>query len=209
MSIFPEFLDMRFPPNIAYGSIGGPEYRTNVTVTAGGYEHRNVAFTYPRTRFNVAYGVRDTQDFEELVSFFHNCKGRAKSFRFKDWTDFIATKQHLGTANANETKFQLQKRYKTNLVDGRSVECQRIIKKPTPSTVKIYVNDNIASCGTDYVVDYSSGIISFSLPPVGSVYADFEFDIPARFDTDSLPVIIEGVGLYKINNIPIVEIQIR
>ena len=36
------FIETRFPADISFGSAGGPEYSTDIVVTQGGYEQRNI-----------------------------------------------------------------------------------------------------------------------------------------------------------------------
>ncbi len=36
------FTEIRFPENISYGSIGGPEFSTDVVTTHNGCEQRNI-----------------------------------------------------------------------------------------------------------------------------------------------------------------------
>ena len=47
-------------------------------------------------------------------------------------------------------------------------------------------------------VDTTTGIVSFGMPPAlgVEVSADFEFDVPARFDTDHMAVTIETYRLH-------------
>ena len=49
------FIEVRFPTDIAYGSAGGPEYSTDIVITQGGYEQRNVNWSQARARYNVAH----------------------------------------------------------------------------------------------------------------------------------------------------------
>ena len=129
----PDFHEVRFPPDIAYGAVGGPEYRTTVVVTASGREQRNSAWAQARGRWNVASGLKKREQVAALIAFFRARKGRAHGFRFKDWTDYQATGQPLGTGDGTATTFQLVKRYPS----GSEVE-RRIITKPVASTVKVY-----------------------------------------------------------------------
>jgi uncharacterized protein (TIGR02217 family) len=40
------------------------------------------------------------------------------------------------------------------------------------------------------------------------ITADFEFDVPVRFDCDYLPISIEGTNYYLVGEVPLVEIRI-
>ena len=107
----PDFREVLFPPDIAYGAVGGPEYRTTVVVTASGREQRNSAWAQARGRWNVASGLKSRAQLAALIAFLRARKGRSYGFSFKDWTDYQATGQPLGTGNGATTSFQLVKRY--------------------------------------------------------------------------------------------------
>ncbi len=104
------FAETRFPADISYGSAGGPEYSTDVIITYSGHEQRNSNWADARCRFNVAYGVKTADQVADLISFFRARKGQSEGFRYKDWTDFEAFGETLGTGNGSATQFQLVKR---------------------------------------------------------------------------------------------------
>lgn len=140
---------------------------------------------------------------DAVIAFFRARFGKAYGFRFKDWTDYQAVGQIIGTGNAVLTAFQLNKIYSSG---GNSYS--REIKKPVSGTVKIYLNSVLQVSG--YSVDLTTGIVTFSSAPGSGVVvsADFDFDVPARFDTDQLAVRTDGPGLYVWDAIPIVEIRL-
>ncbi len=197
------FVEIQFPPKIAFGSSGGPLYATEVSVSASGYEQRNVLWSAARLRYNVAHGVKTKAQMDELIAFFRARKGRAYGFRFKDWSDYQATGQVLGTGNGSRTQFELVKHYSS----GNVVETRRI-HKAVAGTVKIYVNGILQTGG--YSADMNTGLVSFSAP-VGSgavVSADFEFDVPVRFDTDHLSAEWLDLGFHSWRDIPLIEIRL-
>ena len=127
------FHEVRFPDNIAYGATGGPEFATTVVVTGAGHEQRNVNWAEARGRWDVASGLKNQQQLDELIAFFRARKGRAFGFRFKDWTDYKATGQLLGTGDGTNTTFQLVKHYPS----GSVIEV-RTVSKPVAGTVQVY-----------------------------------------------------------------------
>jgi uncharacterized protein (TIGR02217 family) len=139
---------------------------------------------------------------EALQAFFRARFGKAYGFRFKDWSDYQAVAQNLGTGNGSQTAFQLLKLYSSG---GYSYS--REIKKPVSGTVKIYLNSILQSSG--FSVDHATGIVTFSAAPAGgvNVSTDFDFDVPVRFDTDALAVRADGPGIFVWDAIPIVEIR--
>jgi uncharacterized protein (TIGR02217 family) len=81
------------------------------------------------------------------------------------------------------------------------------ITKPVGGTAKIYLDGVEQLAG--WSVDTTTGLVTFSAPPaVGvEVTADFEFDVPVRFDTDHMAVTIETYRLHAWQQIPIVELR--
>ncbi len=107
------FHEIRFPSDIAFGSTGGPEFSTDIIITHSGYEQRNSNWASARARYNVAHGVKTQAQLDTLIAFFRARKGRAHGFRFKDWTDFVANSQTLGTGDGTTTGFQSRKIYQS------------------------------------------------------------------------------------------------
>jgi len=197
------FHEVRFPDNIAYGATGGPEFATTVVVTGAGHEQRNVNWAEARGRWDVGSGLKNQQQLDELIAFFRAREGRAYGFRFKDWTDYTATGQLLGTGDGVQTQFQLVKRYPS----GSVIEV-RTVSKPVAGTVRIY-KDGVEQL-SGWSVNVTTGLITFSTAPAADVEitADFEFDVPVRFDTDHMAVTIETFRLHRWQQIPIVELRV-
>ena len=233
------FIEMRFPTNIACGSLGGPEYCTNIVTTAGGYEQRNSSWSNARRKFNVTHGVKNEVQFKQLSEFFHNCRGRAIGFRFKDWSDYKVSQEIVAQGDGKRRNFQLQKTYSVKTIDGSTQQHTRHIHKIVQNTAQFYLvtkkagevekfrsnqyNEhssqhnmkrmrikNTINAEGDVYLNYNTGIIITDkiLTEDQYILANFEFDVPARFDTDIFPTTIEGTDLYKINDIHIIEIKL-
>ena len=197
------FVEIQFPADISYGSSGGPTFSTDVIEAFSGFEQRNINWSAARARYNVAHGVKTQSQLDELIAFFRARQGKAIGFRFKDWTDYQAVAQNIGTGNGSQTVFQLTKKYTS------SVTVTRIIKKPVNnSALKIYLNAVLQSSG--YTVNYTTGAVTFSTAPGSgvAVTADFEFDVPVRFDTDQLDAAIDDFGTRSWSDIPLVEVRL-
>jgi uncharacterized protein (TIGR02217 family) len=151
---------------------------------------------------DVGTGLKNQQQLDALIAFFRAHKGRAYGFRFKDWTDFKATGELLGIGDDATAECQLIKRYPS----GSAVEV-RTIGKPVAGTVRIYLDSVEQLSG--WSVDVTTGIVTFTTPPAQDVdvTADFEFDVPVRFDTDHMAVTIETYKLHRWQQIPIVELR--
>lgn len=197
------FVETQFPTDISYGSSGGPEYTTDIVTSQSGYEQRNVNWEQARTKFNVAHGVKTKVQLDALITFFRARKGRAHGFRFKDWTDYQATNQAIGTGNGVATQFQLVKKYTNG-----SVTETRIITKPVAGTIQVYKNGVLQVSGV--TIDTTTGVVTFSTAPAAAVAitANFEFDVPVRFDTDRLSARLESYGVHSWQDIPLVEVRV-
>ena len=189
------FHEVQFPPKIAYGASGGAEFNTSISTSFAGFEQRNVNWQKSRGKWDVSTGLKTKGDMDTLQAFFRSRYGKAYGFRFKDWSDYQAVGQNIGTGNGVLTSFQLTKTYTSG-----SYSYVREIKKP--------VNSVLQSSG--YAVDYTTGIVTFTTAPANTVIvsADFEFDVPVRFDTDALAVRADGPGIFMWDAIPIMEIRI-
>lgn len=197
-----DFHEVQFPTDISYGSAGGPEFSTEVIELGSGYERRNQNWTYPRERWNVAYGVKTTALLQLLIKFFYARHGRAIGFRFKNPDDYTASGQQLGISDGSTVEYQLIKTY---ISGGQTLT--RKISKPVSGTVHIYI-DSVEQV-SDWSVDTTTGIVTFGTAPGFNtiITADFEFDIPVRFDSDYLPMRLETY-LARSAEVPIVEIRV-
>jgi uncharacterized protein (TIGR02217 family) len=199
-----KFCDERFPEDISLGAIGGPEYRTEILSAVSGLEYRFIRWGSSRARYNISYGIKTKEHMDQFIAFFRAKKGRAVGFRFKDWTDYKAENQRLLVIDGSNKNFQIIKRY----LSGEEEEV-RVITKPVRDTLKI-VNNNKILTSADYEIDYNKGIISLLRPIEGSdkdLFATFEFDVPVRFDSDHLQILLEGRDLFSCKNISLVEIK--
>lgn len=199
----PAFHEVQFPPKVAYGASGGAEFNTSITTTFAGFEQRNVNWLKSRGRWDVSTGLKTKADMDVVQAFFRARYGKAHGFRFKDWSDYQALGQTLGTGNGSLTTFQLTKTYLSG-----AWSYSREISKPVSGTVKIYLNSVLQ--GSGYSVDHTTGVVTFTVAPGAGVIvsSDFDFDVPARFDTDALLVRADGPGIFVWDAIPIVEIRL-
>ena len=196
------FHDVRFPPEIAYGASGGPAYQTAVVTTFAGFERRNIDWSRPRGRWNVGTGIRKRDHVAEVIAFFRARFGRAYGFRFRDWSDYEAAEpQLLGVGDGTRTAFQLVKHY-----GPEPHQVERRITRPVQGSVVVY-RDDVESGG--WSLDHATGLVSFgSAPAEGvAVTATFEFDVPVRFDTDTMDVSIETFEMGQWSQIPLVELR--
>ena len=205
------FHEVRFPDNISRGARGGPERRTQVVELASGDEERNASWANSRRRYDVAYGIRRADDLAAVVAFFEARNGRLHGFRYKDWADYksglpsqaiTATDQQIGTGTGSLQTFQLAKHYTSG-----AQTWVRTIAKPVAGTVRVALG--MVEQMSGWTVDTTTGLITFTTAPAGGVIvrAGFEFDVPVRFDSDTLDVTLDFERLGSITAIPLLEIR--
>ena len=210
------FHEVRFPTNISRGATGGPERRTDVIALASGYEERNSRWADSRRSYNAGYGVRGLDDLHAVIGFFEERRGKLYGFRWKDHADFrsgspsvppTVADQVIGSGDGVTAVFQLIKTY------GRLfAPYARRIQKPVSGTLSIAVAGIAQVEGTAFTADYTSGLVTFAsahVPTAGSaITAGFEFDVPARFDTDQIEVNVQTFMSGSIPHIPILEVRL-
>lgn len=205
------FHEVRFPDNISRGARGGPERRTQIIEMASGDEERNGSWADSRRRYDASYGIRKADDLAAVTSFFEARRGRLYGFRWKDWADYksgppsaiaAATDHPIGTGNGTQTTFQLVKLYTSG-----AQSWTRTITKPVAGTVAVALNGVTQITG--WTVNTTTGVITFAAAPAPGVAitAGFEFDVPVRFDTDTLDVTLDFERLGSITSIPLIEVR--
>ncbi|MEM9581918.1 MAG: DUF2460 domain-containing protein [Pseudomonadota bacterium] len=208
------FHEVRFPAALSFGSLGGPERRTEVVTLANGFEERNTPWAHSRRRYDAGFGLRSQDDVSEMISFFEARQGQLHGFRWKDWSDYkscTATRepafddQALGTGDGQRSTYQLVKEY----ISGGTTYT-RPISKPVDQTVRVGVNGVEVLVDFDWVIDLATGLITFTEPPSAGeeVTAGFEFDVPVRFDTDAIQTGVASFQAGEVPNVPVVEVRI-
>lgn len=85
------FFEELFPPRISREAEGGPRFINSKAYSASGQRITNREATYPLHEYTIAHPPKRQEDFEALRAFFYVVGGDADAFRFKDWSDFLAT----------------------------------------------------------------------------------------------------------------------
>jgi uncharacterized protein (TIGR02217 family) len=208
------FHEIRFPASLSFGSVGGPERRTEIVTLANGFEERNTPWAHSRRRYDAGLGLRSLDDVETLIAFFEARTGQLHGFRWKDWSDFKSCApsanpgpedQLIGTGDGVTTVFQLQKTYVSGLQSYT-----RPIRKPVAGTVLVAVAEDPKIESLEFTVDVETGEVTFVLPPqLGTrITAGFEFDVPVRFDTDVIQTSVASFQAGDVPTIPIVEVRL-
>lgn len=208
------FHEIRFPANLSFGSVGGPERRTEIVTLANGFEERNSSWADSRRRYDAGVGMRSLDDIETLIAFFEARKGQLYGFRWKDWTDYKSCApskdvafddQIIGIGDGITKAFQLSKTYRSGFETYK-----RMITKPVVGSVKIAVSEDQMAETVHFEVNEKTGWISFgSAPDEGvSISAGFEFDVPVRFDADRIEMSLASFSAGEIPTVPVVEVRV-
>ena len=56
------FHEVRFPADLSFGSMGGPERRTEIVTLTNGFEERNSPWAHSRRRYDAGVGLRSLDD---------------------------------------------------------------------------------------------------------------------------------------------------
>jgi len=197
------FLDIRFPTGISYGASGGPGYSTDVVILNSGHEQRNQNWSAARCTFDVARAVKTDALRTALITFFRIAKGRAHSFRFRDQTDYEVSTSEGVLSIITATTYQLKKRY-TNAAGTED----RTITLPVSAVIKDAGGVTLRD-GIDYNLALTTGVVTIiGSPTMTPASWSGEFDLPCRFDTDTLRMVAEDIDLFRSQSIPIVEVRV-
>jgi uncharacterized protein (TIGR02217 family) len=208
------FHEVLFPLDIALGSAGGPERRTEIVTAGSGREERNARWAHSRRRYDAGYGIKTLEALSAVVAFFEERRGCLHGFRWRDRLDHSSAlsgtvtplDQVIGAGDGTTATFQLSKTYGSIFAPY-----QRPIAKPVAGSVRVAVAGVEAVEDTDFTCEATTGVITF-LPghiPAASaaITAGFLFDVPVRFDTDFLEVDLSAFAAGAIPKIPLIEIR--
>ncbi len=204
------FHDVRFPTSLSFGALGGPERRTEIVALANGHEERNAPWSQSRRRYDAGLGLRSLDDLHDCLAFFEARLGQLHAFRWKDHADWKScapsatpapTDQLLGFGDGTRRAFQLRKAYGS----GPATHW-REITKPVEGTVRVAFDGAETA---DWTLDPAAGVVTLAAAPApgASVTAGFEFDVPVRFDTDTIRVQVSGYQMGEVPSVPVIEVR--
>jgi len=208
------FHEIRFPANLSFGSVGGPERRTEIVTLANGHEERNAPWAHARRRYDAGVSMRALDDIETLIAFFEARQGQLYGFRWKDWSDYKSCApsatpgpedQVIGLGDGTTRDFQLTKTYRSG-----PASYVRPIAKPVAGTVRLAQAGDPLREGVHFTLDTATGIVSFADIPAeaAEITAGFEFDVPVRFDTDRIQTSVASFQAGEVPTVPIVEVRV-
>jgi uncharacterized protein (TIGR02217 family) len=193
-----DFDNVRFPPRIALGAVGGPRFKTSVSEMANGRESRVQWWATERGEWTVSFSAQRQEGADKILAFFRTIgQGMANTFRFKDWNDYrcaVGDGVFIDTADSPPLK-QMAKRYSFQGIDGTLYTYDRVIVKPVEGAITTDASG----------LDYATGIANS-----GTTWSG-EFDCWARLGSDVMKAQIltpkEGGFVSSFDGIEIIEVS--
>lgn len=192
--------DIRLPDDIEIGATGGPTFKTDVVGISSGAEQRNEGWQQSRLRWTISWGTQSPEDYDTVLQFFHARRGRLFGFLFKDWSDYQATEEAVGTGDGVQRVFHLKKIYGD--VENFTT---RYITRPDWDSVVIFVG-GIAN--NDWTPGDKGTIVwGIGDEPTGAITWTGTYTAPVRFDSDEFKLTLSALANGEINAIDIYEIR--
>lgn len=203
-----EFDEVRFPEDVSYGSSGGPTFKTQVFESYRGYEKRNIDWKSPIMEFNVAYGIKTTEQMHAVIDFFTARQGRLRGFRYKNWANYQVVNDNIAIGDGVNNRLPLIRTYGV----AATQTYKRLYKIVQGTVTGVRIGASVLVEGVDYNIDYNSGEIIFkSNVAVGEGIpvkcSNLEFDEPVRFDVDSIQIVIDAFNSNTLSRLPLVGIR--
>ena len=136
------FHEVRFPANLSFGSVGGPERRTEVVALTNGFEERNTPWAEARRRYDAGVSLRSSRRYRGSDRLFRGASGAAACLSLEGLgglqeLQVVCDHRVRGSADRVEgdgvgTTFQLVKTY----ASGPHAQVRRIVK-PVAGTVRV------------------------------------------------------------------------
>lgn len=199
----------RLPAWIERGSQFGPTFKNVIQEAVSGNEQRFAQWSKCRGTGDLSWGLSESSDpngVTAIIWLWRAHIGSLLPFRFRDWSDYTANNEPFGSGNGTATVFQICKVYDPGyLLLG------------TPGTLTYVRNitllDGVPVIKVNGVVTTAltisaSGVVTFTTAPAAGTSLTWtgNFDVPCRFDTDQLQVVMNEANLISIRSAPIKEV---
>lgn len=183
-------------------------FNTAITETRSGAEWRSQYHIYPRRAYTLPYKLMPRAQFVALRNFHRLRGGSARGFLLWDLTDFFAPLQQIGVGNGVSTTFQLALTYSDAAASfteptfhpvptGTTVPTQLrgAATGATTASIIVKVGSTTLTEGTDYTVNHSTGLITFTVAPANTavIQAQWYYFIPVRFTSDTFTLDLNSI----------------
>lgn len=194
----PGFLEENISDAVARGSRGGPRSSRTKVYTQSGRLSQNFNWSRPLYAFDISYGIKTVENFEEVLALFHIVMfgGPYEGFRMRYWNDYRATRDKSALRNVGGSVWQLQRLYSKG-----AYTYARDIAKPRAGAV-IY---DASGAPLTASVDTTTGLATVTGTP-----ASWEgtFDVPVTFVDDALDSIeLDGIAGHELSGLPSIKLE--
>lgn len=194
------FIEERLLDCVSYGSEFGQEFNTRIVTLQSGVDRRNAQWSAPLGRYSILYNALMESDHQIVRDAHMACMGSAIAFRLKDWTDYLAHNQFIGTGTGDMQTLQCIKQYEFG-----PVKLTRKIHKLV--SAKVFA-DNIEIPTT---IIKTTGEVIIDAPVDSRITWSGEFDVPVRFNSDRLdwqPVSRSGGKFILSSDVDLTEVRL-
>ena len=195
-----DFHNVNLPIYIEIFAVATIEFSTICASTKSGREVRNAISLTPKRTYQLKDCRLSRTQFEIFNSFFYARCGKRYAFRLKDHFDYKVKKQLIGKGDGAIKEFQLVKIYQDS-----EAPYIREITKPLGKSVSIFTDEDEI---VPEEINLKTGKIKLSeaLPENTELFANFEFDVPVRFDKDSFQYSFNQDGTILLDDVRLVEV---
>lgn len=213
------FHEIRFNIDIAYGSTGGPTYKTFILELPSGDESRQGFWSKGRKKWTVSKELLNRVDINALDAFYRARKGRLYGFRWRDWNNYrIPVNTPASLPLLTNTTAQLQFVYPDSINAETQIVRKPVLVADVNNTVgaRWYAPDIIVYRGTsstvyassNYTIDRTTGVITFGSSQAGQdLWWSGSYDWPVRFDTDEAMFHTEELDMQDWQQITLIELK--
>lgn len=208
--------EVRLPEDIERGASVGPMFQTSIVALSSGKEDANQDWQEDLIVADIAWGMMPDEDasnediengFKRIFEFFVLRRGRHRGFLFRNPLDSEGTNQVMRPNLAVPRTFQLSKTWQ----DAATSYSKRITRPVDASIVVFYNGTAIPRNGGNGVPAWQhvgKGVIQFAADvPAGVYTASFTYDVPMRFETDNLRIVLESLKAGEVPEITIQQIR--
>lgn len=208
--------NVRLPEDIERGASVGPMFSTSIVALSSGKEDANQDWSEDLIVADIAYGLmpdeRDSDEdiengFKRILDFFILRRGRHRGFLFRNPLDSVGTNQPIIAYPSIPRTFQLAKTWK-----DEATSYTKRITRPVASSIVLLRNGVVipqsGGAGVPAWSHVGQGKIVFTGDvPAGTYTANFTFDVPMRFETDNLRIVLENLKAGEVPEITIQQIR--
>jgi len=186
----------------------GRQADASITSTRGWTESRNTRSPWPRKKYKIPFKVLTAAQRSYLSNFFEARNGSVRAFLLWDLDSCYVSGQTIGTGDGATISFQMvltrgdsahsyNKPILHPVPAGTTVpyEIRSVVNGATTATLNVYVQGVLKTLTTDYTINYTTGVITFtSAVPNGHIItATFMWYTPVRFTTDDFNIALHSL----------------